>query len=245
MKRVAIFFVVLLWSASASAGQVYVSVAASLKEVVDELADSFSRNNRAASIYKNTGGSGILARQIENGAPADIFISADSQWMEYLAARKLMSPATIATFAGNELVFAGKPDRRIKSMKDVALLEKIGIGNPKSVPAGEYAMAAIRSSHVEKSVAKKLVFAKDVRECLLYMERGEVDGGFVYLTEALQAKQAKVIFTVPQSLYPKVEYKMGLTVTGGRNSAAVAFFNYLKGPEAQTVLLKRGFKTRN
>jgi len=243
MKRLIILFV-LLWATSASAGQVYLSVAASLKEVVNELSGSFSRNNRNITLYKNAGASGTLARQIENGAPADLFISADSHWMDYLVGKGLMATASVVTFAGNELVFAGKADKRIKSLKDIALLQKIGIGNPKSVPVGEYAMAALRSANMEKGVAKRLVMAKDVRECLLYLERGEVDGGFVYMTEALQAKRAKVLFTVPADLYPKIVYRMGLTGTGSKNPEAVSFYNYLKGAEAQAVLLKKGFTLR-
>ncbi len=97
---------------------------------------------------------------------------------------------------------------------------------------------------MEKDVAKRLVMAKDVRECLLYLERGEVDGGFVYRTEALQAKQAQVLFAVPPALYPKIVYRMGLTGTGSRNPQAVSFYNYLKGVEAQAILLKKGFKIK-
>ncbi len=139
MKRLIMLFV-LLWSTSASAGQVHLSVASSLKEVVNELSDSFSRKNRNITVYKNAGASGTLARQLDNGAPADIFISADSLWMDYLVGKKLVASSSVVTFAGNELVFAGKAHKRIKSLKDIVLLERIGIGNPKSVPAGEYAM---------------------------------------------------------------------------------------------------------
>jgi molybdate transport system substrate-binding protein len=94
---------------------------------------------------------------------------------------------------------------------------------------------------LNKQLEKKLVMAKDVRECLMYAERGEVDGAFVYKTDALQAKQAKILFTVPKELYPQVTYPLALTVTGAKNKDAMAFFAYLHGDEAKAVLTKYGF----
>ena len=158
---------------------------------------------------KNYGASGALAKQIENGAPADIFISANLEWMDYLKNKKLADAASIGTFAYNTLVFAGAAGKA-SSMQDLLKLERIAIGSPKSVPAGEYAMEAFKKAGLDKQLGKKLVMAKDVRECLMYAERGEVDGAFVYKTDALQAKQAKILFTVPQELYPRVTYPMAL-----------------------------------
>lgn len=227
-------------TAPAAAGQIHLSAAASLKEVIGELADNYGRENPQLRIHKNFGASGSLARQLENGAPGDIFISASDQWVDYLNRKQLISIGTIAQFAGNTVVFAGTPGR-IKSMQDLTSLKRIAIGSPNSVPAGEYVMAAIKNAGLEKALGKKLVMAKDVRQCLLYVERGDVDGGFVYRTEALQARQAKIVFIVPQGLYPQVIYHMGLTVAGGRNPAAVRFFSYLKSTRARTVLKRYGF----
>jgi len=91
---------------------------------------------------------------------------------------------------------------------------------------------------------KKLVYAKDVRECLMYAERGEVDGAFVYKTDVLLAKQVKILFTVPQELYSRVTYPMALTVSGAKNRDAAAFFGYLHSDEAKAVLVKYGFAAR-
>ena len=129
-------------------------------------------------------------------------------------------------------------------MQDLIKLERIAIGSPKSVPAGEYAADAFRKAGIEKQLEKKLVMAEDVRECLMYAERGEVDGAFVYRTDALQAKQAKILFTVPQDLYPRVTYPMSLTAAGVKNRDAVAFLAYLHGDAARSVLTKYGFATR-
>jgi molybdate transport system substrate-binding protein len=230
----------LLLTAPVLAGEVHLSIAASLKEVINELSDSFSRKNPGVKILKNYGASGQLAKQIENGAPADIFISANLEWLEYLKSRKLVDTHSIGIFTYNTLVFAGTPGKA-SSMADLTRLEKIAIGSPKSVPAGEYATEAITKAGLNKQLEKKLVMAKDVRECLMYAERGEVDGAFVYKTDALQAKQAKILFTVPQELYPRVTYPLALTVTGAKNKDAVAFFAYLHDAEAKAVLVKYGF----
>jgi molybdate transport system substrate-binding protein len=230
----------LLLTAPVLAGEVHLSIAASLKEVINELSDSFTRKNPGVKIFKNYGASGQLAKQIENGAPADIFISANLEWLEHLKSRKLVDTPSIGIFTYNTLVFAGTPGKA-SSMADLTRLEKIAIGSPRSVPAGEYATEAIMKAGLNKQLEKKLVMAKDVRECLMYAERGEVDGAFVYKTDALQAKQAKILFTVPKELYPQVTYPLALTVTGAKNKDAMAFFAYLHGDEAKAVLTKYGF----
>jgi len=223
------------------AGEVNLSVAASLKEVISELAAKYEKAHPGTVFVKNFGASGALAGQIENGAPADLFIAANNEWMDYLKGKSLVDRNTEKTFAYNALVFAGSTNKKVTSMRDLAKLDKIAIGSPKSVPAGEYATTAIRNAGLEQQVQGKLVMAKDVRECLMYAELSEVDGSFVYRTDALQGKKAKLLFTVPQQLYPRVVYPMALTVKAASNSDAKGFFTYLKGREAKSVLQKYGF----
>ena len=206
----------LLLALPAMAGDVNLSIAASLKEVINELSDNFAKKQPGVKFLKNYGASGALAKQIENGAPADVFISANLEWMEYLKNKKMVDNGSVSTFTYNTLVFAGAAGK-VSSLQDLPKLEKIAIGSPKSVPAGEYAMAALKKSGIDKQLEKKLVMAKDVRDCLMYAERGEVDGAFVYRTDALQARQSKILFVVPQELYPRVVYPMALTVTGAKN----------------------------
>lgn len=239
-KMVTTLFCLVLLAAPALAGDVNLFVAASLKEVVNELSDGYAKKHPAVRFVKNYGASGALAKQIENGAPSDLFISANLEWMDYLKNKKLADVASIGTFTYNTLVFAGTPGKA-SSMQDLIKLERIAIGSPKSVPAGEYATEAIKRAGLDRQLEKKLVMAKDVRECLMYAERGEVDGAFVYRTDALQAKQARILFTVPQGLYPRVVYPMSLTLAGGKNRDAAAFFAYLHGTEARSVLSKYGF----
>jgi molybdate transport system substrate-binding protein len=222
------------------AGEVSLSAAASLKEVINELSDAYARSTPGVIFLKNYGGSGALAKQIENGAPADIFISANLEWMEYLKSKKLADAATISTFAYNTLVFAGTT-AKASSLQDLSRLEKIAIGSPKSVPAGEYALEALQKAGLDKQLEKKLVMARDVRECLMYAERGEVDGAFVYRSDALQARQARILFTVPRKLYPRVTYPMALTLSGAKNREAAGFLHFLQGGAAKAVLAKYGF----
>jgi molybdate transport system substrate-binding protein len=233
----------LLLAAPVFAGDVNLSVAASLKEVINELSEGFVKIHPGVKFLKNYGASGALAKQIESGAPSDIFITANLEWMEYVKNKKLVDSASIGTFTYNTLVFAGAPGKA-SSMQDLVKLERIAIGSPKSVPAGEYATEAFKKAGIDKQLEKKLVMAKDVRECLMYAERGEVDGAFVYKTDVLLAKQAKILFTVPQELYPRVTYPLALTVVGSKNKDAAAFFNYLHGDVAKLVLAKYGFSTR-
>ncbi len=242
MKKIFILcFALLLMASPAMAGELNLSVAASLKEVINELTASYTAKHPATLFIKNFGASGALAGQIENGAPADLFIAANNQWMDYLKEKKLVDGASEKNFAWNALVFVGTTDKKVTAIKDISKLDKIAIGSPKSVPAGEYAMAAMTKAGVADQLSSKLVMAKDVRECLMYAELGEVDGAFVYKTDALQAKKAKLLFTVPQELYPRVVYPMALTLKAAQNSEAKAFLAYLQGKEAKSVLGKFGF----
>ncbi len=227
------------------AAEINLFAAVSLKEVINELSDAYARNHRGVTFRKNYGGSGALAKQIENGAPADIFISANTEWLDYLKTKKLADEKSIDTLAYNVLVFAGRPELKTTSLQEVASLGKLAVGSPKSVPAGEYAMAAFKKAGIDRQMEKKLVMARDVRECLMYAERGEVDGAFVYRTDALQAaRSVRIHFTVPQDYYPRVTYPMALTVAGARNKDAVAFYAVLKSAEARAVLTKHGFITK-
>ena len=126
---------ILTVATTALAGEVNLSAAASLREVVNELAAGFSNKSPGVTFARNYGASGSLAKQIENGAPADIFISANLEWLEYLKNRKLLDDRSIDTFAYNELVFVGRPDLKTASLSEVVRLERIAIGSPKSVPA--------------------------------------------------------------------------------------------------------------
>jgi molybdate transport system substrate-binding protein len=226
------------------AGEINLSAAASLKDVLNELADGYAKGNPGVTFVRNYGASGAVAKQIENGAPADIFISASGEWIDYLKGKGMLDTASIGTFAYNTLVFVAPPGVKAAGLKDLTSLGKIAIGSPKSVPAGDYAMKALAKTELDKEIEGKLVMAKDVRECLTYAERGEVDGAFVYRTDAMLSRTAVLLFTVPPDLHPRVTYPMGLTAAGAKNAEARSFFDYLTGEAANATLLKYGFEVR-
>lgn len=234
--------VALLFAFPVHAEEVNISAAASLREAVTGLVHAFSKKNPATRFKSNFGASGALAKQIENGAPADIFFSANLEWMDYLKARKLIDEKNVGILAYNALVFVGQPELKVKSMEDVVALERIAIGSPKSVPAGQYAMEALKNAGVDGQLDKRLVMARDVRECLMYADRGEVAGAFVYKTDAEQmARNVKILFAVPQGLYPRVTYPVALTMTGSKKADAMSFYRFIQSPEAGDIIIKHGF----
>jgi molybdate transport system substrate-binding protein len=227
---------------SSNAGEIRVSLAASLKDAVTELSEAFAKTHPGVTFQKNSGASGALVKQIENGAPADIFISANIEWMNYLKDRGFISEKDVSILAYNSLVFVGKSGLNLKTIKEIVLLEKIAIGSPKSVPAGEYAMEAIKKAGIDSALNNKLVMTRDVLECLMYVERDEVDGAFIYTSNTLEmSDRVKILFQVPQDLYSRVIYPMALTNTGAKNKDAKAFFEFLQSEKARAVLSRYGF----
>ncbi len=234
-------FCAMYLAGAASAGEISLSADICLKEVLNELSDSFARKNPGVTFTRNYGASGPLAKQIENVAPVDIYIPANLKWMNYLKDKHLLDPSSIRAFTYNSLVFAGPATTRISSMEELVKLKKIVIGRPESVAAGDYALAALKSAGVYKHLDKQLILASNSRECFMYAEGGTVDGAFVYRTDALRARHSIILFVVPQKLYPRVVCPMALTVTGAKNKEAIAFFRYLQSNSAKAVLRKNNF----
>lgn len=231
-----------LWSSTLAAGrEIHISAAASLREVLNELTTSYSSTHNSIRVRSNFGASGTLAVQIENGAPTGIFISANKEWVDYLIARGRVKSSDVAILAYNTLVFAGLPDSKVTGFKDLPSLERIAIGSPKSVPAGQYAMEALNRAGVASVLKKKLILARDVRDALAYVTRGEVDGAFVYRTDVPHGEQVRILFTVAQELYSRATYQIALTSGGASDETTKRLFNYLVSAEAQIVLKKHGF----
>lgn len=226
------------------AKSVYLSVAASMTDVFKEIVTEFRIRNPENSIFPNFASSGSLAKQIDQGAPADVYVSANPKWMSYLQERKMMDEDAVRIFAHNTLVFVGGENIHPQKMTDLLVMKRIAIGTPASVPAGQYAKQAMEAVHIYSKLeqGRKLVMAKDVRQALLYADRGEVDGAFVYLTDAILVKQAKIHFSVPDGLHDRVSYVMGLTISGVKNDSAIRFYDFMKGKEVIAILKKHGFE---
>ncbi len=247
MNLKAVVFIPVFLSLSlltAQAETVHLSIAASMTDATKELIAVFSKTHKGAKIQPNFGSSGSLAKQISQGAPADIFVSANPKWMQYLVAEKMISPGTDRIFVFNTLVFISEKLSSDLTMENLVALDRIAIGSPKSVPAGQYAEQAMEKTGIYKILTgeKKLIMAKDVRQALLYADRGEVDGAFIYKTDALLARNARIVFTVQADLYSRVSYPVGLTMAGAENNTAKTFYDYMNSPEAIAILTRYGFE---
>ncbi len=244
LKALIIVPVLLFFTVAASAETVYLSAASSMTDALKEIITGFSASHPQAKIQTNFGSSGGLAKQIDQGAPGDLYISANPKWMRYLVEQQLIAPGTDRIFAYNKLVFLGEKRAAPLTLGKLVELERIALGSPQSVPAGQYTKQALEHAGVYAALAeqRKLVMAKDVRQALLYADRGEVDGAFVYQTDALLARNAEILFTVPDDLYDRVAYPLGLTLAGTKNTSAKALYEYMSSPEAKAVLKKHGFE---
>jgi molybdate transport system substrate-binding protein len=231
------------FSASADAEEIRISAAASLTEATKEIIALYQQHHPESRLLPNFASSGALAKQISAGAPADIYISANSKWMEYLQRQQLIADASQRTLVQNQLVVVGLPNGSIDSLQKLLELSHVAICSPKTSPAGKYAEQTLTTAGVYSQLLaeQKLVLAKDVRQALLYADRGEVGAAFVYRTDALLAKQAMFLFDVPQDLYPQIVYPAALTRTGAQQNAARTFYAYLYSSEAQQILRKYAF----
>jgi len=241
--------IVLLFLAPATiahAGEkITVSAAISLKDALVEIGRSYA-SATGDEVAFNFGASGQLMAQIEQGAPVDVFISAADKQVDRLAEEKLVDVNSRRVVAGNALVLivpAGAAST-VRSFEDLAKdsVKRIAIGQPKTVPAGEYAARALATLRVLDAVRERLVYGANVRQVLDYVERGEVDAGIVYRTDALESgDKVKVVATADGSLYDPIRYPAVVVTASAKRDAAARFVRHLEGRDAQAVLASRGF----
>lgn len=227
----------------AQAAELRLSVNASMNVAVREIIGAFRNLNPEAVILPNFASSGALARQMAAGAPADIFISANPEWMDFVVAEELVAADQVHMLAANRLVVVGSEPGAAKQLPDLPGLARIAIPSPESSPAGRYAQQALLETGLYSKLrsAGQLILAKDVRQALLYADRGEVDAAFVYATDARLAGRAQVLFEVPQELYPPILYPLGLTVTGQDKPLATDFRDFLLGDAGRSIFAAYGF----
>ena len=234
-------------STHAQAEDVVVFAAASLKDVLNAVGEGFccDTGNCVTASYA---ASSTLARQVENGAPADLFISADPDWMDYLEQRNLIKPWSRIDLLSNKLVLiAPAIDRsiRLAIAPGFPLATALGDGrlamaDPASVPAGMYGKAALQYLGVWSAVANRVIPTKDVRAALLLVARSEATLGIVYATDAAVDPGVRVIGTLPQETHPRIIYPVALTSTS-QNPDAAAFLVYLESKTAHAQFQKAGF----
>ena len=238
---------VLLGSADVGAQEVTLSVAVSLKDAVEELGRAFMAARPGVTLRYNFGASGDLQKQIEAGAPIDVFLSAAQRQMDELERQKLIVSASRRAFARNVLTVIKPDDSRIDIAKPADLLEarvsRIVIGSPKTVPAGQYAEESLRALGLWDRLQPKLVFTENVRQALDYVARGEVDAGFVYTTDAATLTQGvKEAFRPPEDSYRPVVYPGAVVAAAKQPALGQAFLDLLGSAQGRTVLSRFGFQ---
>ncbi|QIE99544.1 molybdate ABC transporter substrate-binding protein [Pantoea stewartii] len=230
-----------------AADKITVFAAASLTNALNEIAAHYKKTH-GTEVVSSFASSSVLARQIEQGAPADLFISADQQWMDDAVAKKSMIDTTRYTLLGNDLVLIAPRSENARPVtindktdwKRLLKGERLAVGDPDHVPAGIYAKEALEKLGAWSSLSPVLARANNVRAALALVERNETPYGIVYGSDAVASQKVQVVGTFPEDSHKPVEYPVAI-VKDRDNAAVKAFYNYLKGPEAAAVFTQYGF----
>jgi molybdate transport system substrate-binding protein len=257
MRKLLVAWVVMLsWAATAGAAgeaataanatPVLVFGAASLTNVLDDLSQSFTAKTHIP-VKSSLAASSVLAKQIEAGAPADVFFSADLEWVDYVEQRKLLKAGSRHDVVGNRLVLIAPADSKV-SLKirpgaqfTTALVEqgKLATGDPDSVPVGKYAKAALEKLGAWDKVSPQIVRAENVRAALAFVARGEAPLGIVYKTDALAEKKVRIVDEFPADAYPPITYPIALTTHA--SDGAQKFEDFVRSGAAGEIFTKYGF----
>ena len=247
IKKIAITCALLLFAPTIQASEITVSAASSLTGAITELKQAFIEQNPTMKIYTNFAASNTLLRQIEKGAPVDIFASADQITMDKAESSNLILNETRENFALNTLVLIVPNDTRdaknIPSSPQDLLnknYKKIAIGNIASVPAGRYAKESLESEKLWNDLKNRFIYAENVRQVLDYVTRGEVDAGFVYATDAATQKN-KVKIAVTMQGHQPVSYPIALLKDSKNKQDAQKFLDFIFSDQGTSILTKHGF----
>ena len=227
-----------------------VFAAASLKEALDEAAAAY-RKQTGVPVRVSYAASSALARQIEQGAPADVFFSADLEWMDYLQQRNRLDVATRRSLLGNRLVLIAPraSKARVDLKRPATLLAALGdgrlaVGQTRTVPAGKYAKASLESLSLWNGVRPRLAESESVRAALMLVARGETPLGIVYASDAKAEPDVRVVATFPEDSHPPIVYPVA-ALRGARAAQAARFVRWLASPAADALFTKRGFAVKD
>jgi molybdate transport system substrate-binding protein len=222
-----------------------VFAAASLKDALDAIDAAFARSGRGRVVAAYAASS-TLARQIEQGADADVFVSADADWMNYAEQRKLIRPGSRRDLASNRLALIAPRDSKLKltPARGFPLAAALGRGRlamaAPDVPAGRYGQAALQALGVWDAVKARTAYAENVRAALNFVARGEAPLGIVYETDARVEPGVRVVALFPEATHPRIVYPAAITARSD-NPAASAYLAFLQGPEARAIFRRFGF----
>jgi molybdate transport system substrate-binding protein len=223
-----------------------VFAAASLTDVLEEAGSAYTKHS-GVPVRFSFAASSALARQIESGAPADVFVSADQEWMDYLAGRRLVQTDTRTDVAGNSLVLVAPADSKatVRVQPGMPLAQLLGargrlaLADPATVPAGRYAKAALEKLGAWKEVADRIIAADNVRTALNFVALGEAPLGIVYATDVRGSAKVRTLAAFPVGLHEPVTYPAAVTARGGRN--AQDFVRFLRSEAARAIFMAHGF----
>jgi molybdate transport system substrate-binding protein len=233
-----------VWPVLAGAQQLIVSAAASLTDALREVGARFEAARPNTTVRFNFAASGVLIQQIVNGAPADVFVSADQETMERGIQQKVLDASTRRDFASNSLVMVvpasgAVPLARVADLR-APEVRRIAVGKPATVPAGRYAKQVLDQDRLWTTLEPKLVFADNVRQVLDYVSRGEAEAGFVYRTDA-QLMKDKVRIVLTATGQAPITYPLAVVSQSRQSALAREFVAFLFGAEAQAILARYGF----
>ena len=225
-----------------------VSAAISLTSAMQEIKTLYQRSNPNVNVTYNFGASGALQQQIQQGAPVDVFFSAATKQMDALQQKNLLDPGTRINLLTNRLVLiTPRNAKALTSFQDLTSdqVSQIAIGEPKSVPAGQYAQELLMNLKIFDSIKSKLIYGNNVRQVLTYVETGNVDAGIVYITDAKESKSIRVAATAQENLHSPIVYPVAVLRDSKNITAAREFVQFLSGTQARTVFEKYGFGVAN
>ena len=223
-----------------------ISAAASLKDAMEVIQSTYQKEHPEVTLKFNLGGSGSLQQQISQGAPVDLFFSAAEDKFDILVEDDSIAKEDKVDLLGNSLVLVvPKENQLIKGFEDLAKAEidKISIGTPETVPAGKYAKESLEKTDLWKDVESKVVYAKDVRQVLSYVETGNVAAGIVYKTDALVSNKVNIVATADPGTHTPIIYPMGIIKDSKNYEEAKDFYSYLQNNDALKVFEEYGFTT--
>lgn len=219
-----------------------ISAAASLTDALEETVDVFHDAHPKIKVDFNFGGSGALQQQISQGAPADIFFSASERDFDILIDHGKISEENSINLLHNELVLVTPVNNKtVTSFETITKASQIAVGTPQSVPAGNYAFETFEAMNITEDIEPLLVYAEDVRAVLTYVERGEVDAGLVYRTDALTSDSVEIADAAPKAAHEAITYPVGLINDSKNTEAAEKFYEFLQTEEALSIFEDYGF----